>query len=72
MDRQRSAKPLHGGSNPPATSIFSLISYSYAGMAELGRRTGLKIPRGVKLREGSNPSPGTIYLTMSNRDDAYQ
>ena len=43
MARQRPAKPRHPGSNPGAASSLKIV----AGVAEVGRRKGLKIPRRI-------------------------
>ena len=48
--RRRSAKPLFLGSNPGAASSRS---------GGIGRRKGLKIPRG-QLRAGSSPATSTF------------
>ena len=56
--RPRSAKPLFPSSNLGGTSIRR--------DGGIGRRKGLKIPRG-KLRTGSSPVPGTKFIRLQPR-----
>ena len=59
-----------GGSWANDAAVYGLISQQYLPICpggEIGRRKGLKIPRG-QPRAGSIPAPGTINTVLASTD----